>query len=152
MSVCQQNLRHTIHLTWPFISRLYFCILCNKNGIKGLWGHKGPPSLGLGPALVLQWTLPWPYNTHDMVLYIWAILLHSMQQKWDQRTLGTRRSTLIGSRTHHGPSMDPAIGLQYTWHGPTIHPTWPNLYWLYFCIQCHKNGIKGLWGHTGWPP
>ena len=24
-----------------------------KNGIKGLWGHKGQPSLGLGPALVL---------------------------------------------------------------------------------------------------
>ena len=39
---------------------LYFCILCNKNRIKGLWGHKGRPPLGLGPALVLQWTLPWP--------------------------------------------------------------------------------------------
>ena len=50
----------TIHLTWPFIYWLYFCILCNKNGVKGLWGHKGQPSLGLGPALVLQWTLPWP--------------------------------------------------------------------------------------------
>ena len=23
---------------WP-----YFCILCNKNGIKGLWEHKGQP-------------------------------------------------------------------------------------------------------------
>ena len=28
---------------------LYLCILCNKNGIKGLWGHKGQPPLGLGP-------------------------------------------------------------------------------------------------------
>ena len=27
---------------------LYFCIQCNKNGIMGLWGHKGPPSLGPG--------------------------------------------------------------------------------------------------------
>ena len=48
--------------------------------IKGLWGHKGCPSLGPGPALVLQWTLPWPYNTPNMALYILAIFLHSMQR------------------------------------------------------------------------
>ena len=60
-----------------------FCILCNKNGIKGLWGHKGRPSLGPGPALVLQWTLPRPYNTPNEALYILALFLHSMQQKWD---------------------------------------------------------------------
>ena len=41
-----------------------------------------------------------------------------MQQKWDQGTLGTQRSTLIGSRTPLGPSMDPAMALQYTLHGP----------------------------------
>ena len=104
----------TIHPTWPFIYWLYFCILCNKNGIKGLWGHKGPPSLGPGPALVLQWTLPWPYNTPNMALYVLAIFLHSMQQNWDQGTLGTQRSTLIGSRTRLGPSMDPAMALKYT--------------------------------------
>ena len=40
-----------------------------------------------------------------------------MQQKWDQGTLGTQRSTLIGSRTHLGPSMDPAMALQYAQHG-----------------------------------
>ena len=57
-------------LYWP-----HFCILSNKNGIKGLWGDKGRPSMGLGPALVLQWTLPWPYNTPDMALYgpIWPM-------------------------------------------------------------------------------
>ena len=98
----------TIHPTWPFVYWLYFCILCNKNGIKGLWGHKGKPSLALGPSLVLHWTLPWPLNTLNMALYILAIFLHSMQQKWDQGTLGTQRSTLIGSRTRLGPSMDPA--------------------------------------------
>ena len=49
----------------------------------------------VGPALVLQWTLPWPYNTPDMVLYILAIFLHSMEQKWDQGTLGTQRPTVI---------------------------------------------------------
>ena len=40
-----------------------------------------------------------------------------MQQKWDQGTLGTQRTTLIGSRTRLGPSMDPAMALQYTKHG-----------------------------------
>ena len=105
--------------------------------------------------MVLQWTLPWPYNTPNMALYKLAILLHSTQQKWDeetlwtqrstlqwtltwsfnttsmtfyilaifghsmqqklyQGTLGTQRSTLIGSRTRLGPSMDPAMALQYT--------------------------------------
>ena len=148
---------------------LYFCILCNKNGIKGLWGHKDQSSLGLGPALVLQWTLPWPYNTPNtaliywlyfciicnkngikwlrgdqcwppkgpgpalvpqwtlqgpyntpnMVLYILAIFLHSMQQKWDQGTLETQRSTHIGSRNPLGPSMDPTTALQYTLSDPS---------------------------------
>ena len=173
---------------------LYFCILYNKNGIKGLWGDKGRPSLGPGPALVLQWTLTWPYNTPNMALYILAIFSHSMQQKWDQVTLRTQKSTLIGSRTHLGPSMDPVMALQYTqhgplymghifafyatkigsrdcgktrvdphwvqdphWsfnghcHGPTIHPTWPFIYWLYFHILCNKNGIKELWGQKGQP-
>ena len=41
-----------------------------------------------------------------------------MQQKLDQGTLGIQRSTLIGSRTRLGPSMDPAMALQYTYHDP----------------------------------
>ena len=45
--------------------------------------------------------------------------MYSMQQKWDQGTLGTQRSTLIGSRTRLGPSMDPAMDLKYTQHGPS---------------------------------
>ena len=64
-------------------------------------------------SLVLQWNLPWPYNTPDMALYILAIFLHFIQQKWDQGSLGTQRTTLIGSRTRLGPSMDPAMALQY---------------------------------------
>ena len=41
-----------------------------------------------------------------------------MQQKGDKGTLGTQRTTLIGSGTRLGPSMDPAMVLQYTKHGP----------------------------------
>ena len=84
---------------------------------QGTLGHKGWPWLGPGPALVLQWTLPWPYNNPDMTLYILARFLHSMQPKWDQRTLGTQIMTLIGSMIRLGPSMDPAMALQYIQHG-----------------------------------
>ena len=97
--------------------------------IKGLLGHKGWPLFGLGPALVLQWTLPWPSNTPNMALHILAIFVHSMQQKWAQEILGTQRS-------FNGPC-----------HGPTVNLTWPFLYWLYFCIICNKLWIMGLWGH-----
>ena len=41
-----------------------------------------------------------------------------MQLKSDQRTLGRQRWTLFGSRTYLGHSMDPAMALQYTKHGP----------------------------------
>ena len=53
-----------------------------------------------------------------MALYILAIFLHSMQQKWDQGNLGTQRTTLIGSRTRLVPLMDPAMALIYIQHGP----------------------------------
>ena len=69
--------------------------------------------MGLGPGLVLKWTLSWPYNTPDTVLYILAIFLHSMQQKWDQGTLGTQRSTPLGL----GP------GLVLHWTLPWPHNT-----------------------------
>ena len=87
-------------------------------GSRDSGGHKAPPSLGLGPAMVLQWTLPWPYNTLHMALYKLALFLHSSQQKWDQETLGTQRLTHIGSRARLGLSMAPAMALQYTQHGP----------------------------------
>ena len=59
-------LKYTQH--GPFYIGYIFFILCKKNGIKELWGQKGLPSFGLGHTLVLQWTLPWPYNTTDMTL------------------------------------------------------------------------------------
>ena len=60
----------------------------------------------MDPTMALQYT--------NRALYILAIFVHSLQQKWDQGTLATHRSTLIGSRTCLGPSMDPAMALQYT--------------------------------------
>ena len=68
---------------------------------------------GPGPAMVLQWTLPWPYSTPNLALCILAIFLHSIQQKWDQVTQGRQMLTLIGSRTRLGPSMDPTGPLKY---------------------------------------
>ena len=76
-----------------------------------LWSFNGPCH---GPTIHLTWS----YHTPNMALYILAIFLHSMQQKWDQGTLGTQRSAPMGSRTLIGPSMDPATALQYTQHGP----------------------------------
>ena len=95
------------------------------------WTFNGPCH---GPTIHLTW----PYNTPDMALYILAIVLHFMQQKWNQWTLRTQRSRspLIGSRTRLGPSLDPAMALKYTQYAP--------IYMLYFCILCNKNGIKGL--------
>ena len=43
-----------------------------------------------------------------------------MQQKWDQGSLRTQRLTLIGSRTHLGPLMDPGTALKCTQHGRYI--------------------------------
>ena len=49
------------------------------------------------------------------IVAILAIFFHFMQPKWDQ---GTQRSTLIRSRTHLGPSIDPVMALKCTQHGP----------------------------------
>ena len=43
-----------------------------------------------------------------------ALFLDSIQQKWDQ---GRQRLALVWSRTRLGPSMEPAMALQYTKHG-----------------------------------
>ena len=99
-------LQYTKH--GPFYIGYIFAFYAKKTGPRGSGETK------VDPNGVLQWTLAWPYNTPNMALYILAILLHSMQQKWDQGTLETQRSSLIGSRTPLGPSMDPAMALQYT--------------------------------------
>ena len=59
---------------------LYFCILCNKNGIKWLRGDKCWPSLGPGPALVLQWTLQGPWNRWSRTLIKIQIRVNKNQE------------------------------------------------------------------------
>ena len=53
-------------------------------------------------------------NAPQGKLAIFATFLHFRQQKTYQGTLGTQRWTLIGSRTSHGPSMDPTGPLKWT--------------------------------------
>ena len=76
-----QGSHHIFHFLWYHPNEnsywLYFCILCNKNGIKGLWGDKGWPSLGPGPPHRMQkysqyikghvWCIvgPWPGPLKD---------------------------------------------------------------------------------------
>ena len=113
-----QGSLHILHFLWHRPNEnsywLYFCILCNKNGIKGLWGHKGPPSLGPGPALVLQWTLPWPYNTPNMVFIHWLYFCILCNK------IGIR-----GLWGHKGPpslGLGPALVLQWTLPWPYNTP------------------------------
>ena len=47
-------------------------------------------------------------------LAVWAMFLHSKQQKSYQGTLGTLELTPIGSRASLGPSIDPTGPLSWT--------------------------------------
>ena len=102
------------HFLWPYPNKNNCRLSMQQKWDQLTLGRQKSTLIGPGPALVLQWTLPWPYKTPNKALYILALILHSVQQKWDQGTLGTERSTVIGSRTRLDPSMDPAMGLQYT--------------------------------------
>ena len=55
------------------------------------------------------------------------------------------------SRTMKGPWR--VLSVEGSLH--IFHFLWPdpneNNYWLYFCIRCNKNGIKGLWGDKSCP-
>ena len=82
----------------PYCLRLYFhdfvkfqfhLILCSSSA----------------PIMALQYTQHGPS---------FGYILNSNLQKWDQGTLGTKRSPLIGCRTRLGPSMDSTMALQYT--------------------------------------
>ena len=82
-------------LNWPLTDicniRLFYIFNLSQitfgiTQIKGLWEPTGWPSLGPGPALVLQWTLPWPYNTPNMAWsgvwtvysFLWKLLLENI--------------------------------------------------------------------------
>ena len=94
----------------------------------------GPFSARVPPNVLL-------YMARPKLKVLLAIFSHSMQQKWDQGTLGRQRSTSLGP--------GPAFVLQWTQPWPYNTQTWPFIFWLYFCILCNKNGIKGHWGVKG---
>ena len=134
-----QGSLHIFHFLWPAPNEndywLYFCILCNKNGIKGLWGDNGRPSLGPGPALVLQWTLTWPYNTPNMALYILAIFLHSMQQNGSKGLWGHKGQPSLG--------LGPVLVLQWTLPWPY---NTPNMALFISAIVLHSKPQKTYQG------
>ena len=108
--------------------------------MKGLWGQKGRPPLGLGLALVLQWTLPWPYNTTNMVpLYIGYIFALYATKKGSRGYGDTKVNphwVWDPSWSFNGPCHGPC-------HGPTIHPTWPFMYWIYFLHSTRQKWDQG---------
>ena len=118
-----------IHPTWPFVYWIYFCILHNQNGMKGFWEHKGVP------ALVLQWTLSWPYNKPDMVhfllLAIWppfslkSFYAHLMKVNVSSMVLSLTTSQIvyhwaseISIEIKHGiypKPQKPTVWIEYSW-------------------------------------
>ena len=65
-----------------------------------------------------------------------SVVSRSKKKDWPNRTMkGPWRALSVQGSLHI---------LHFLWHHPN-----ENSYWLYFCILCNKNGIKGLWGDKG---
>ena len=96
-----------------------------------LIGSRARLGLSMDPAMALQHTWHGPLY----IGYLFAFY-----------------ATKMGSRDSGDTNVDPHWVQDPPWsfngpcHGPTIHTTWPFIYWLYFCILCNKTGIKELWG------
>ena len=127
---------------------LYFCILCNKNGIKGLWRHKCQPSLVLGPPLVLQWTLPRPYNIPNLAL------LDSEKSAW----WGLGWIELKQGSKYKGPCQVYCRALAGSIEGPRrvldpmgVYLCVPRVPYLLHRMQKYSQYIKGHVGCIVWP-
>ena len=84
---------------------------------------------------------PWSFNgpchgptIHQTWPFIYWLYFCILCKKWVQGTLGTQRSTLIWSRTHLCPSMDPAMALKYTQHG-------------HFILSIFLHSMQQKWDH-----
>ena len=69
-----------------------------------------------------------------------------MQKKGVQGTLGTQRSTLTGSRTRLGPSMDPAMALQYT----KLSPLYIGYIFAFYAIKKGSRDFGDTKVHPHW--
>ena len=115
---------HIFHFLWPDPNEynywLYFFILCNKNGIKGLWGDKGRPHGVQDPP----WSFNGPYHgptihqTWPFIYWLYFCILcnkNRIKGLWGHKGWPQFPN---GGRTHLGPSKDPAMALKYTQQGP----------------------------------
>ena len=85
-----------------------------QNGIKGLWGDNGRPSLGVGPALVPDRALQYTKHGPLCIGYIFAYYATKM---------GSRDTGDI--KVHPHWVWDPPWSFNGPCHGPPIHQTWP---------------------------
>ena len=75
---------------------------------------------------------------HRGKLAVWAMFLHSKQQKSYQGTLGTLEFTQNKSRTHLGPSLDPTRPLERISYSSSLFQgvyTISTLYIIYLPLQ-----------------
>ena len=104
----------TIHLTWSFIYWLYFYILCNKNGIKGLWGDKGRPHWVQDPP----WSFNGPYHG-PTIHQTWPFIY------WLYFCILCNKNGIKGLWGYKGPpslGLGPALVLQWTLPWPYNTP------------------------------
>ena len=91
-----------------------------------LIGSRTPLRPSMDPTMALQYTQLGP-------LYIGCIFAFYV--------------TKMGSRDSGEIKVDPHWVQEPPWsfngpcHGPTIHQTWPFIYWLYFCILCNTHWV-----------
>ena len=112
-----------------------------------VWGPSPEPNFHdetheTGPPLTLTLQTSEILNPVG-ILFIFAKFLHFRQHKTYQGTLGTQRWTLIGSRTSHGPSMDPTGPIKWASKLSSCFQAWFAIPTLY--THCnHSNHVGTL--------
>ena len=109
------SLHPLVPVSWLFRGRFFswstLLVRCAKSTWGGLWHHLNPHQPDVWESLISPGG---GQMAHRGKLAVWAMFLHSKQQKSYQGTLGTLELTPIGSGTSHGPSMDPTGSLAWT--------------------------------------
>ena len=97
---------HIFHFLWPDPNEnnywLYFCILCNKNGIKGLWGDKGRPHWVQDPP----WSFNGPYHG-PTIHQTWPFIY------WLYFCILCNKNGVKGHWGHKGPPWPTIVNLAF---------------------------------------